>query len=314
MASGAAQRQIITFTPLGINDLPAHPDLQTHQPNNPPTARAFLALVFAAAHAWDISAWPKNRRDHRQIIGGCEVVVERCGLKTDEGVWCGRRSRHVHGEPVREDELDDALRINHAEREREYADAVFDANVLVEWQEGGLEGEGGDGGVRWSDGTIQIVETFHELSKIGLPEARVFTMLLITGTIHAPTASELCVIQIPIDISSLPPTVLQRCHRHFPPTNSTTSMLYLSPTTPITPQQAAKTRAKLTEGRYLSIEKVRKSDSSGTASGSFEWHMSTISDAGGALPRPLQNLFVPHKITQDVGDVFEWILKSRAPT
>ncbi|KAF2684842.1 hypothetical protein K458DRAFT_417704 [Lentithecium fluviatile CBS 122367] len=300
---------------LGPNELPWHPDLASHQ-TSPPDLSAFFEALF------------QEVRDHFNIptsdIGTSKdsvtsrgktypVVVHKTKCVDREGLlWFGRRSEHEEGEPVGFENLRAVLMKEHERNEQEYTPAVYDVNVLVNW-EGVVRGKDfcfKDAAVE--DVEMRITQMHHKMPGVGLND-RVFTVLLLSflyrltpsGDSPNVDTSEAIDVQLPIDLSLFPAPVLSRSHTHadITPTSSTTSgptshpkLVYDNNDATATPEQKKRNGKDVVEGRYVSWEKLRRAEEGKTT----EWTMRTASDAGGVLPAWMQRLGVPGAIAKDV--------------
>ncbi|KAL1595858.1 hypothetical protein SLS60_009548 [Paraconiothyrium brasiliense] len=227
------------------------------------------------------------------------IVIEKLKKKDDvEGTWFARRSLH---EEVSYEELDEVLRRNHERNEMEYTPAIYDVNTLLEWHvEEEIEG------VR--DVNLRITQMHHSMPAPALLNDRVFTVLLVSFIPTHPASGTLAQsidLQLPVDLSTFPPTIRERSHIHV----INTKHIYKSPASG-TPVQKKQDGRKVIEGRYVSLEKIAKVEKDGKMVS--KWEMTTDSDAEGSLPMGLQKLGVPGAIVKDVPLAIEYIIMKRA--
>jgi hypothetical protein len=135
----------------------------------------------------------------------------------------------------------------------------------------------------------------HKMPGIGLND-RVFTILLLSFINKSSPVPESIDLQIPIELSSFPPSVLSRSRTHASLVSTSNAKLeYLNQHVNATSEQKSRNGKDVVEGMYVSWERIRKVDGSKT-----EWVMRTASDAGGVLPGWVQRLGVPGAIAKDV--------------
>lgn len=135
----------------------------------------------------------------------------------------------------------------------------------------------------------------HKMPGVGLSD-RVFTVLLLSFTNKSSNIPESIDMQLPINLSTFPTSVLSRSHTHANLTSaSNTKLVYRNNDANATSEQKARNGKEVVEGRYVSWERIKKVDDAQT-----EWLMRTASDAGGVLPGWVQRLGVPGAIAKDV--------------
>jgi len=156
---------------LGPNDLPPHSALASHQ-TSPPELSIFLQHLFFEVHqhfaikSSDIGT-SKNSVTARGTT--FPVVVHKTKCIDEEGLlWFGRRSEHDEGKPVAFEELREVLMRNHERNEAEYTPAIYDVNVLVDW-----DGDLGGREFGWEGGSVERVEMRSEFycftSRLNIP-------------------------------------------------------------------------------------------------------------------------------------------------
>lgn len=137
---------------------------------------------------------------------------------------------------------------------------------------------------------MTVVEMFH---KLPFPlHQRVFTVLVITAEYGAANENFI-VVQLPVDAgaSNMPENVQAKMNR-------------------IGPSSSPKHRnsgTKLVEGRYTSIESVKRKTDPTSNEGQVVWIAATRSTAGGIIPQFATTLAVPGELVKDVGYVIGWI-------
>jgi hypothetical protein len=119
---------------------------------------------------------------------------------------------------------------------------------------------------------------------------RIFPVLAVTANTTKPNSSFI-VVQIPLDISTLP-------------------LSFYSNGRNVREGDSLQKKKKPVLGVYASVERVRKIES-GEGEGEIEWAMATASDAKGWLPMAVQKLGVPGAIVKDVGFLIKWIAEKR---
>ena len=122
---------------LGPNDLPPHRDLASLQAS-PPDLSTFLQQLFREVHRhFAIQSSDIGTSKDSVTARGTSypVVVHKTKCKDEEGLlWFGRRSVHEEGKPVGFEELRNVLMRGHERNEAEYTPAIYDVNVLVDWE------------------------------------------------------------------------------------------------------------------------------------------------------------------------------------
>jgi hypothetical protein len=140
---------------------------------------------------------------------------------------------------------------------------------------------------------VPVWEMYHH---IPFPMSnRVFNTLVI-GSAYKDHA--FLVVQIPVDLSNMAPSVLERSHQDLAKKKHRT--------------RAADGRWKydspLACGKYVSVERVKSNGDN------ILWEMATASDAGGHIPRSVTNYALLGEIAKDVSYVTAWIDKQRKKT
>lgn len=130
---GTTRRRLV-LKPLGMNDIPPHPDLEGHQ-SNPPDLSTFLGELFAEAKAEDFSTFQKIGTLNDHISTDIPVRVEKLKNKDEENgdVWFARRSEHEERKPLKFLDFYNYVTSNHEQYEMRYTPNIYEANVLLEW-------------------------------------------------------------------------------------------------------------------------------------------------------------------------------------
>lgn len=168
-ARDGASTKRLTLTPLGVDQVPIHPELEALQ-QNPPAVDEFLREVFVEADA-EIERSRKSIgkfKDEVEGGDGGKFPVEVAKWKSEGGrgvgTWFGRSSEHVEGKPVGFEELRACLMKGHERNEAEYTPAIYDVKTVLEWDLSGRE-------VAWKDeqkeGTMKEIEMRSELIDAG---------------------------------------------------------------------------------------------------------------------------------------------------
>lgn len=289
MASRTTLGPLIRMRALPVSQLPAHPDLASHQ-KDVSSIQSFAVDALQEGHAFmkdylpshfttkssdkrsEPSAAPISLLAHQitpadlpREIG--DAIEDSNGKGGATENWFARISLHEnkaeHGTASWE-ELDFALRVDHPHHEKAYTPDVLEAHPVLNYAEelesGGRTLEGG-----WEDVEAQIVEMHHHIPP---PlQNRVFTVLVISAKRH----NEFITVQIPVET------------RHLPGTKYADE-------------------GRITAGMYVSVERGELVQD-GTKT---RWEMATASDAGGNLPMWAQKLGTPGAVVKDVGLVLEW--------
>lgn len=147
----------------------------------------------------------------------------------------------------------------------------------------------------------------HSMPAPALLNDRVFTVLLVSFIANPPAAGTLAQsidLQLPVDLSTFPPSIRERSHVQV----VNAKHMYKSPASG-TPFQKKQDGRKVIEGRYVSLEKVAKVEKDRKVAS--RWEMATDSDAEGSLPMGVQKLGVPNAIVKDVPLAIGYIIKKR---
>lgn len=312
--------------PLGLYEIPYHPDFGPEHETRTrhPELLPFLKRIFEEGKALDITredhGWKKTGThtfNSKSIARG--VTVTQIAKKDDERheVWAARHSIHdedeEHGDGIGKitwDTFDSILRDQHSRHEAEYTPNVYDHTELLRWPTSGPDGlEPLEKRLGFKDVGLWIVNMYH-----GIPfplKDRVFSVLVAVGvrTDLASTSDqaspgidkEFLVVQLPVDITSLPDVVKNRSHHRVPG----------SPTYQRDPERAdekqkGKLGRALVYGQYVSVEKVSRVRGSDDR-WENHWKMATISDAKGVLPLWVQRKAVPGEIVKDIEYIFGYV-------
>lgn len=142
----AESKKLLRLVPLTPNDLPPHPDLQSHQ-SDPPSLESFLGNLAAEAQQEDFSEFQKIGTVKFKVTSAGKdypTPVDKIKKKDkDGGMWFARRSLHEEGEPVTYEELDRVIRQDHDHNEMAYTPTIYECNVLCDWAptlEAGIDG------------------------------------------------------------------------------------------------------------------------------------------------------------------------------
>ncbi|KAL9603369.1 MAG: hypothetical protein Q9219_001231 [cf. Caloplaca sp. 3 TL-2023] len=202
--------------------------------------------------------------------------------------WFARRSRHANRQAkgtARFSEFDYGLRVSHSEHEGEYTPDVFDVYKVLDWAVEDDSTEEESNYADYKNITMGIFEMCHKLPFPLSP--RVFSVLVITAKTGA---QDFVVVQLPIDIESLPEAFYSNGRN-------------------VKEGDSSLKRRKPILGIYTSIERCVL-----TADNEIEWTMATASDAKGWLPMWAQKMGVPGAVIKDVGFLMNWIHENRAKT
>ncbi|KAH7391776.1 hypothetical protein BKA66DRAFT_26427 [Pyrenochaeta sp. MPI-SDFR-AT-0127] len=261
--------------------------------------------------------------------------------------WVARRSYHLDSD-VKYSELDNLLSQDHSRNEARYTPSVYDANELLAWSAEDL-----DKAVRDinRDGIIQrvqmsVFQMFHMMPKLlgglSLLQDRVFHVLVITVHSTCPAdanakafesckISQSCTIQLPIDFESLSnvQAVMQKSRikkdgstrRYSLPTSTATDTAEFLDT------QKQRTGNKLTEGIYVSVERLQKALKEVPAEDGVSleaqyadkdyqhrWDMMTVSTAKGITqfaPERVKQTETLKAVAEDVYGVIQYVARAR---
>lgn len=264
---------------------------------------------------------------HGQVTRAVPVSVDRRMRGRGKEAWCARTSYHYEHE-VTYNELDSLLSRNHSINEARYTPSVFDANQLLTWSTESLRGvvdklepKYGLQEVEMSSkffssdlscwivilaffaDQVLVFEMFHRMPKVAgfnILNDRVFYVLVITAHCtqnngddsngaHSFTA------QLPVDSKSIRQsnTIVQRSHTKKVGSSIRYSMPASATETALTSAQQKSVGNELTEGSYVSLERLRHaprvltvgdidaSDLRPAVDYQHRWDMTTLSDAGG---------------------------------
>ncbi|OCL08954.1 hypothetical protein AOQ84DRAFT_354246 [Glonium stellatum] len=270
--------------PLGSNQLPKQALLATAQ-----ESAVGLAEFVEAALSQGLALADEIQTSFTKK--GSKNSVDSYFRQSDGEKWFARSSEHQDNKAKGTadfEEFDFGLRIDHSIHEKDYTPDVYDANKLLDWdaeiQAGGLsEGVGG-----FSEIKMCIYQMYHHISVLN---DRVFNTLVITARYQ----DGFLVVQIPVDLSTFPDTVLQNSHSKKGRFSG--------------PDGHAKNGKKLVEGQYVSVERVKRLKKE--TQDSILWEMATSSDAQGSLPLALQEMSIPAVIAKDVQFFLDWADKRR---
>lgn len=123
-------RKLLALLPLGVSQVPMHPEL-SHEQHSPPGVGAFVMECLDEANEEDFSSFQRTGEARESVPGARAIVIEKLKKKDKvEGTWFARRSFHAEASY---EELDEVLRKNHERNEMEYTPAIYDVNTLLEW-------------------------------------------------------------------------------------------------------------------------------------------------------------------------------------
>ncbi|KAL2107576.1 hypothetical protein VUR80DRAFT_5023 [Thermomyces stellatus] len=169
-------------------------------------------------------------------------------------------------------EFYDAVKVRHAESERDFTPSIMGMRTAREWDCGGLELKGGKHS--WGEVTCRIVESKH-LMPVGMSR-RIFAVVQMTAAVKDTDEKEFVVVSIPVrDFEHAPETQFFR-------------------------------ESGGVVGCYAAVERVRR-----LPGGPTEWVMATASEARGYLPSWLQARAVPGQIAKDVPLFLAWADRQR---
>ncbi|KAG9196352.1 hypothetical protein G6011_01473 [Alternaria panax] len=251
------------------------------------------------------------------------VSVEKRIKDLNKAKWAVRTSRH-NDTHVKFSELGELLAKDHSRNEAIYTPSVFDAIELLNWDHEELSKAVQQTGHKEEIDSVEmfIFQMFHMMPKVAglsLLQDRVFHVLIVTAnTYRTGSPSELSkssTIQLPIDYASFSDVrVVQERSRmktkgssqcyHFP-SNAESG-------TPPDANQKQRQGKKLTEGTYVSFERLISADA--TNSDCHRWDMMTLSTAGGMTrkaPMGIQRKETLDAIAMDVEYVLAHIADRR---
>ncbi|KAF1845737.1 uncharacterized protein K460DRAFT_366588 [Cucurbitaria berberidis CBS 394.84] len=289
-------RQYLSLQRLSLNELPPHPEFPASHNADRASLPQFLNIILAEAGKVDFdNGWTSHGKWHPQgthiqmpvlanegaqslvaDAGNCTrkpvpISVDQRVRVTDKATWVARTSYHLQTD-VNYSELDELLSQDHGRNEARYTPSVYDANELLTWSRQDLEKAVGDLRGEYNTESVQmsIFQMFHTMPEVGglsLLEDRVFHVLIVTAHSTCPPHASSggprsFTVQIPVDIESLSDvnTIRQRSHvtkkgssrRYHLPSDA------LNETLPPTEAQKKKIGKKLTEGNYVSLERLCK--------------------------------------------------------
>ncbi|KAL1793344.1 hypothetical protein ACET3X_008326 [Alternaria dauci] len=241
------------------------------------------------------------------------VLVEKRVKDLNQATWAVRTSTHSDTH-VKFSELADVLAKDHSRNEAIYTPSVFDAIELLKWDHEELLEAVQQSGHQEEIHSVEmfISQMFHMMPKVAglsLLQDRVFHVLVVTAnTYQKNNPSELSksfTVQLPIDYASFGDVeIMQEMSRmkargssqcyHFP-SNAESGLI---------PDAHQKQRQgkKLTEGTYVSLERLTRADSANNHC--HRWDMMTLSTAGGMTrraPKGVQQKETLEAIAMDVG-------------
>ena len=228
---------LVRLLPLHINELPAHPALEslvnsdkssTITADERTNVITFVSEILVQAIAFvddtlpatfkegSLKPSPPSKAQVKLLskdIGAPEIesipwtgsTVNRTwsakGKKPPEA-WFARRSHHVNQKSdgtADFDEFDFGLRYEHSKHEQAYTPDVFDSYKVFDWKDQIKEAPDDNPGLNdYNYVNMSIFEMCHELP--AMLSNRVFSVLVVT----AKTANQsFIIVQIPVDISNL---------------------------------------------------------------------------------------------------------------
>lgn len=294
MASNTNLGPLIRLRALPVSQLPAHPDLASHQ-SHASDIQSFVKDALQEAHTFMVSYMPtefttksSNKRsepakapvallaheirasDLPREIG--DAVQESNGPGGTTENWFARVSLHdnkAEQGTASWEEFDGTLRVDHSQHEKDYTPDVLDAHEVLDFSQD-LQACGRQVGDGWEDVDAKVMEMRHHIPP---PlQNRVFTVLVIT----AKRQNEFLTVQIPVET------------RHLPGTKHASD-------------------GKATAGMYVSVERGELVEDGAKT----RWEMATASDAGGNLPMWAQKLGTPGAVVKDVGLVVQYLAEKR---
>ena len=300
------KRYLTLSPPLSTQEIPQHEELGLSSGNDSggnPKLEDFVKHMLdeVKAQTWDISSFKKTGTHSfgsKSKAAGIEVgqYVQDVGGET----WFARLSKHSDDDSALKSwrVFDKVVRKEHSKHEGEYTPNIYDVNTILSWTGPELEGLG------VKDVQVEVTNMYH-----GIPAPlndRVFSVLVVSGVRTDLSSSdeakeESFVVQLPVDITSLPSSITSRCHHQSKNGNLT----YNPPSEAITEANKAKVGKKLVQGVYASVEKLTKIGEETL------WFMATTSDAKGVLPGWVQKKAVPGEVVKDVEYVYGYIEKHK---
>jgi hypothetical protein len=235
---------------------------------------------------WKFKRSPKKYAASEAPVYVCERVVSGKELDKVEGLskfsadrkdetWICRRSCHRNTSEkgtASWEEFVRSFKEHHAETEKAFTPTVIGAREAIRWDTSGIEIE--VDGRLWSNFRVLVEEMKHQIDPKPLKN-RTFPVVQIAAELDG--TQEFLVVSIPLNDFEKSPYA-----------------------------EYAKDKS-LVVAAYTSVERIRVLPTSGEV----EWIMATASDAGGVLPRWIQNLAVPSAIAKDVQMFLSWIPSQR---
>ncbi|CAA9962354.1 DUF3074 domain containing protein [Pyrenophora teres f. maculata] len=350
-AGQSAARQYLELNHLKKSELPHHPSYGNAASEHSVSLVQFFNSLFAEVQKINFDedfkacgTWsPKTGHvmmPPLEDTGGGEIAVPisvEKRIKTVNGAnWAVRTSYHSDAH-VNFSELGELLAKNHSRNEALYTPSALDAVELLTWGKGDLAKALSESNY-WE--VIHNVEMFvsqmvHMMPKIAgcdLLQHRVFHVLVITTqTYREESSSELSqsiTVQLPVDYASFADVDIVKAKSHVKTSGS--SLCYHFPQSierhGIQPNVTQKSRdgKKLTEGRYVSLERLLASSTKPSLGetqqtdtvrdGHHRWDMMTLSTAGGITriaPKGVQEKETVNAIAEDVDYVLTHIAKRR---
>ena len=292
---------LVRMRPLSPGQLPAHPDLASHQTSgSSPDLSTFLTEVFQEAETFmttymsanfTVKAENKPASPSKASVKLLEKTITSSELPTSsspngaaEETWFARTSIHENASTngtASWSEFEYGLMDDHSAHEMDYTPEVYDAHRVLSWdQEAAAMQVPGFEKVR-----LSIFEMAH---KIPPPlNNRVFCVAVATAKSTADPARFL-VVQIPVDITKVDKALYANGRNR-------------------TDEDSAIKKKAVELGQYVSIERCEVLD----GGAKVQWQMGTASDARGVLPLWVQKMAVPGAIVKDVSFFMEWIENRR---
>ncbi|USP79925.1 hypothetical protein yc1106_07199 [Curvularia clavata] len=224
------------------------------------------------------------------------VSVKKRILTINQERWLARTSAHSDAH-VKFSELAHLLAREHSRNEFVYTPSVFDAVELLTWDQADLLkalGESEHAGKIHSV-EMSIFQMFHEMPKVAghdFLQDRVFHVLVVTTqSNHNESSSELArssTVQLPIDYDTFNDSIIGQ-RSYVKKTGSSRNYQipqgHENPGSKPSDAQRSHQGKKLTEGKYVSLERLEAASASPAPatgdSNNHRWDMMTLSTAGG---------------------------------
>jgi hypothetical protein len=302
----------LQLKPLTYSDVPYHQDFgsASSAQNAHPMLNAFIKQIVKEGRSsgWDIRSWHKTGTHvFPKEKSAAGITVDQLSKEVNGETWYARASRHEDEGLKRWEVFDKVVREKHSQHEGEYTPNIYGTNTVLSWSTEDLRVVGEEVGMKGLE--IEITNMYH-----GIPTPlndRVFSVLLLSGVRTDISAGEdvldeCVVVQLPVDLSTFPDAIKQRCHHRMG-----SSLTYNPPSDAVTAEGKPKVGKKLVQGVYAALEKIsrRRDEGQGTVN---EWVMATTSDAKGVLPMFVQKLAVPGEIVKDVEYVYVYMDNHKA--